>query len=66
VIVLYHYDLPWRLKIDKVFEFIMSRNWGFNNYPDSIKDKWSWFRDDDSKPFPWDYEPMKIGEKEAV
>uniref|UniRef100_A0A6M3XM04 Uncharacterized protein n=1 Tax=viral metagenome TaxID=1070528 RepID=A0A6M3XM04_9ZZZZ len=62
VIILYHYDLPWRLKIDKVFEFIQTQPWILPDYIDKLKDIWTWYREDDSKPFPWgDYDPSTIG-----
>ena len=64
VIILYQFDEPWRLKIDKVFEFIKSQPWKLPEYLEKAEGAWRWYREDDSKPFPesWiDYDPTTIG-----
>ena len=61
IIILYHYDLPWRLKIDEVFKYIKNQNWVTPVYSDEIKDVWRWWREDETKPFPWEYEPETVG-----
>ena len=61
LIILYQYDEPWRLKIDTVLEFIKNSPWELPAYADKLKHLWTWWREDESKPFPWEYDPVTIG-----
>lgn len=61
LIILYYYDLPWRLKIDWVLRFLHNQSWIEPTYPDNIKNAWRWWREDETQPFPWIYDPETIG-----